>query len=107
MNVRVAKEELELLLPTTMSHYFHDEPMQAAVPAVRRPGLFARMWQWLVEMPKRRAVLDELNMLSDHELADIGLNRSELPRVFDPSFVAERNTMRYAANDFQIRARAA
>ena len=41
-------------------------------------------------MPRRRAVLDELSMLSDHELADIGLSRVDLGRVFDPSFAAER-----------------
>ncbi len=52
--------------------------------------------QWLAELPKRRAVLDELGRLSEHELADIGLTRSDLPRVFDPAFVAGRNFARRA-----------
>ena len=45
---------------------------------------------YLVAMPKRRAVLDELSQLSDRELADIGVARSELKRVFDPAFTRER-----------------
>ena len=35
----------------------------------------------------RRAVLRELSALSDRELADIGLARGELDRVFEPDFV--------------------
>ena len=66
-----------------------------ATAAPRRPGrLGARLMAaalWLVQMPRRRAVLDELARLSDHELADIGLTRCDLPRVFDPAFVACRN----------------
>ena len=38
----------------------------------------------------RHATLNELAMLSDHELSDIGLSRSDIPRVFDPDFAAER-----------------
>ena len=41
-------------------------------------------------MRRRRAVLDELSALSDRELADIGLNRNELSRVFDPQFAKQR-----------------
>ena len=60
-------------------------------PAAR--GLFARLRSavaYLAEMPRRRAVLDELSMLTDRELADIGLSRAELGRVFDPSFGSAR-----------------
>lgn len=38
----------------------------------------------------RRAVLRELNALSDRELADIGLARGELDRVFESDFVPAR-----------------
>ena len=71
-----------------------------ATSAPRRPGMLAEKVlasvRWLAEMPKRRAVLDELGRLSDHELADIGLTRGDLPRVFDPSFTASRNLPRPA-----------
>lgn len=90
MNVRVAKEEIALLMPTTLSHYA-DEPRM--MPESTKPGLMARLssvLSWIAEFPRRQAVLAELNDLSDHELADIGLNRSELNRVFDPEFAAAR-----------------
>jgi uncharacterized protein YjiS (DUF1127 family) len=103
MNVRIAKEELELLLPNTMSHYFHEEHDYAVEPEVKRPGLFARLGaalRWLAEMPKRCAVLEELSMLSDHELADIGLSRADLGRVFDPAFAADRERLRGGTTNF-------
>ncbi len=52
-----------------------------------KPGLVARTMAWLSDMPRRRQVLNELRSLSDHELADIGLARSDLNRVFDANFV--------------------
>jgi uncharacterized protein YjiS (DUF1127 family) len=44
----------------------------------------------LLATPRRRAVINELASLSDRELADIGLNRAELGRVFEPAFAAAR-----------------
>jgi uncharacterized protein YjiS (DUF1127 family) len=90
MNARVAKEEIALLMPSSLSHYA-DEPRLADAAASN--GVFAAVLhavRWLADMPRRRAVLAELNELSEHELADIGLNRSELNRVFDPHFAAQR-----------------
>lgn len=97
MNARVAKEEIALLMPTSLSNYA-DEPRLSDAEAAN--GVFAAVMhavRWLADLPRRRAVLAELNELSEHELADIGLNRSELTRVFDPEFAAQRartrNTM--------------
>ncbi len=42
----------------------------------------------------RSAVFNELNALSDRELADVGLGRGDIPRVFDPSFAAEHRNRR-------------
>ena len=42
--------------------------------------------QYVAEMPRRRAVLNELSLLSDRELADIGISRAEVGHVFDASF---------------------
>ena len=38
---------------------------------------------------EKQAALRELEMMSDRELTDIGLARSDLRRVFDPGFVAD------------------
>jgi len=52
-------------------------------------------------------VLDELGMLSDHELADIGLSRVDLPRVFDPAFAADREAQRAGSHFVEGRTAAA
>lgn len=48
----------------------------------------ARLTQ-LASRRQRKAGLLELCRLSDHELADIGLTRSDLPRIMDPAFIAD------------------
>ena len=53
-------------------------------------GRLASAVQWLAEAPRRRAVINELESLSDYELADIGLTRADLPRVFDRDFAGGR-----------------
>lgn len=42
----------------------------------------ARVGRWLRDVSRRHAVINELDRLSDRELADIGLNRSEIRSVF-------------------------
>jgi uncharacterized protein YjiS (DUF1127 family) len=63
-------------------------------PRAHRPaGVGAKLVaavRWFAELPRRQAVLEELSALSDRELADIGLARSDLPRVFDPAFAGAR-----------------
>ena len=96
MTNRIAKDEMALLMPNSLGHYFQDDPVQ---PDVESPTLFARVanvFHWLADLPKRQAVLAELNSLSDHELADIGLSRGELPMVFDADFAARRQETRLA-----------
>jgi uncharacterized protein YjiS (DUF1127 family) len=95
MNGYIAKEEIALLMPNTLSHYFKDDADHAPRPETTRPSLLARIGSaltWFAELPRRRAVLDELSSLTDHELADIGLTRSELSMVFEPSFAARRSS---------------
>jgi uncharacterized protein YjiS (DUF1127 family) len=40
----------------------------------------------LLSWPARRATYDKLRRLSDRELADIGLTRGDISRVFEPDF---------------------
>lgn len=97
MSSYVSKESIELMMPNRLGHYFKDDLQYTTVPEVPSPVVFGMIWglvTWLAELPRRRAVVDELNSLSEHELADIGLSRSEVTRVFDPGFAAERRAER-------------
>ena len=93
MNMRVAKEEMALMMPASLSNYSTTLPFQQDDTSSRRSlgEIVGAVVRWVAELPRRRAMLDELASLSDHELSDIGLNRADLPRVFDPAFAAQRN----------------
>ena len=52
------------------------------VASSRVVGSVARVGRWLRDVSRRNAVINELDRLSDRELADIGLNRSEIRTVF-------------------------
>ncbi len=79
MNAPLTKEQLALLSSNNVAY------RSSSVQADAKPGLFglvANAIRWVVEFPRRQAVLDELGRLTDRELADIGLNRAELKQVF-------------------------
>jgi uncharacterized protein YjiS (DUF1127 family) len=93
MNAPFAKNHMADLLPAGLSY-------RSSVESDVRPGGNARRDDgigrkiadaiaYLAAMPKRRAVLDELSRLSDRELADIGVARSELKHVFNPAFARD------------------
>ena len=94
MTTHISKEELALMMPGTLYHYFHDEPETVQAAPARKPGIFARMVETVSAWSRRRSEANELASLSDEQLADIGLSRSELPLVFDPEFAARRNNER-------------
>jgi uncharacterized protein YjiS (DUF1127 family) len=58
-------------------------PAHGAGARIARIGApVARVGRWLRDVSRRNAVINELDRLSDRELADIGLNRSEIRSVF-------------------------
>jgi len=93
MNAPLAKDQFTYSLGN-MSYIgatYEDAP---AYPAqeVRQAsgGWIARGVRAIKEWYRRQAVLREMEMMTDRELADIGLSRADLPRVFDLAFVADR-----------------
>lgn len=89
MNAHVSQNDLTYVVPSALS-----QSSSAPYPMRRQRNpllaLMAEFGHWLGELPRRRAVLNELSAMSDHELADIGLSRGDLPRVFDPAFAKAR-----------------
>ncbi len=83
MNAPLTNEQLTLLSSNTVA--YRSTPVQTGSKRGAKPGLFemvANAIRWVAEFPRRRAVLDELGRLTDRELNDIGLTRSELRQVF-------------------------
>jgi len=42
---------------------------------------FRRFWNYVMTWRKHRAVIKELNALTDKELADVGINRYDIDRL--------------------------
>lgn len=97
MNAPFAKNHMADLLPAGLSYRSTMEDAVREQNDARRDagrGLgrkIADAIAYLTAMPRRRAVLDELSMLTDRELSDIGVARSELKRVFEPAFARDRS----------------
>ncbi len=104
MSAPLAKTDLVFKLATSQSYIDDDydpTPVAAAQPA--RRGLLRQIGEGLSYLAQsvkawasREATLAELALMSDRELADIGLSRGDLPRVFDPAFVADHASGRCA-----------
>ena len=93
MNAPLAKEQIALLMSDSLT--LRTTALQGTDGTVAEPRPSAwsvftatcrKAWASLMDMPRRRAVLEELSLLSDRELADVGLTRAELSSVFDPAF---------------------
>jgi uncharacterized protein YjiS (DUF1127 family) len=70
----------------------YDEPYAPAKPLDHRISVWVgRLVSMLREWRHRRAVIQEMSLMTDRELSDIGLSRSDLARVFDPTFAATRD----------------
>ena len=54
----------------------------------RLASMLARASVWLDERSRRARIVQELRSLTDRDLADIGIARCDVHRVFDPEFVA-------------------
>jgi uncharacterized protein YjiS (DUF1127 family) len=96
MNAPLSKEQLARLSAANLD--YHGQCVDglstpaAAVPA--REGALSR-WlhaaatRWNAFRERRRAI-GELSQLTDRDLADMGLHRTQLHLVFDPAFARAR-----------------
>jgi uncharacterized protein YjiS (DUF1127 family) len=96
MNASVSQDQLVLKLSNSLSYIDSDyDPfVPAAAPRQQpKPRGFGRWIADLVAgfatMPRRWATVRELEMMSSRELADIGLTRGDVGRVFDGDFIQE------------------
>lgn len=72
-----------VFLPNTMS--YSNAVTSRPTSTSRSSGLeaaFVKAVRYLASIPSRQAVKNELSRLSDRELTDIGLSRSEISHVF-------------------------
>jgi len=97
MSAQIAKTGLTFKLPESLSYHttWDDADYEPVLPA-RTRGLLARLAGAVVarfnQWVERRTALEELSGMNDRELADIGLSRSDIPRVTEPGFVEEHAT---------------
>ncbi len=97
MNAPLSKEQLARLMDANLAYHGQYVPelnAPVAVPARDGRANGASRWlgginAWIKAHRERRAVMNELAQLSDRELADIGLSRGQLWRVFDPEFARD------------------
>jgi uncharacterized protein YjiS (DUF1127 family) len=97
MSAPLAKSDFVFKLATSRSYIDADYDPRPAVytqPAPR--GLFRQLGSGLAFVVQgvrtwaaRQATLAEMHTMSDRELSDIGLSRSDLPRVFDAEFAVD------------------
>jgi uncharacterized protein YjiS (DUF1127 family) len=112
MDARITREETALLLNLNLSRHARQvedirlaaiRERDEAIGRALRNGVtwvlraLASVARFIVTYPQRRAVFEQLNALSDRELADIGLARSDLAHVFDEDFARAREAAARAA----------
>ncbi len=90
MSAPLTKDQLAFELPslTYVDTQLEDPVLPPLSTGARQRGVRAwlaafRAWR------EKQAALAELEMMSDRELADIGLTHSDLPRVFNDNLNAD------------------
>jgi uncharacterized protein YjiS (DUF1127 family) len=93
MNATVGKDQLAAFSLGNVSYIgpSYEEPQTRTTdtPEGGHQGWVSRLMAAVAAWRQRQVVLQEMQTMTDRELADIGLSRSDLRRVFDPAFVAD------------------
>jgi uncharacterized protein YjiS (DUF1127 family) len=82
MSAAVSKAQVPFSLGNLSYINSSYEEQPAASRAPRKRSVFTRFREWR----QRGQIAIELSLMTDRELADIGLSRADLSRVFDPAF---------------------
>jgi uncharacterized protein YjiS (DUF1127 family) len=104
MDARITREETALLLNLTSPAHSDVERVRAEALRTRDAAIGAAVARgvkavlrgigatlaFIAAYPERMRTLRHLQALSERELADIGLTRADLSRVFDEDFAARR-----------------
>ena len=94
MNISTADDHFAFSLgELTYIDSTYDGESTDSIAKARKHGVarwFGRLLEHAAEWRRRRATMQEMAMMSDRELSDIGLSRADLGRVFDPAFAATR-----------------
>jgi uncharacterized protein YjiS (DUF1127 family) len=94
MTAQITKDQFNYSLGNvSYVDYSVDEPPARVIEIPKlHIGLFLhRMVAAVADWRRRQVVIHEMEMLTDRDLADIGLSRSDLPRVFDADFAADHS----------------
>jgi uncharacterized protein YjiS (DUF1127 family) len=84
MSAPIAKDQFTFALPNLSYVDASLEEANFRAPALpSKPRGLRALVAAFAAWREKRAALNELQMLTDRELADIGLSRADLPRVFD------------------------
>jgi uncharacterized protein YjiS (DUF1127 family) len=92
MTASFSKHQLAPIFPNDI--FPHSISTRAPAEQVVQPtragrSLGQRLGGAIAALRGRQAVFNELHSLSERELSDIGITRSDIHRVFDPAFAAE------------------
>jgi uncharacterized protein YjiS (DUF1127 family) len=92
MTASFSKHQLAPIFPHDVfpHHISAREPTEQVVhPARAGRSLGQRLGSAIAALQGHQAVFNELHSLTDRELTDIGITRSDIHRVFDSGFAAE------------------
>jgi uncharacterized protein YjiS (DUF1127 family) len=77
---------------TYIDSTYDSEPTASIVRAEKHRAArwLGRLLDLAAEWQQRRATMQEMAMMTDRDLSDIGLSRADLVRIFDPTFATDR-----------------
>ena len=93
MSVPLTKRQMAFQLPNqTYINVSLEEPNLRQAPSQpEKAGWFRRMIEAFRTWRRDQQAMAELRMMSDRELADMGLSRADIHRIGDPAFADELN----------------